>query len=439
MSLDTLVSVTVNLQNAQVEQAGFGVPLVAAYFPLSVFPQRVKEYAAATALADMVDDGLTASHPAYLAMQSVLSQNPKVTTVKLGRKANPSSQAIRWTPVNLTEDFVHTLTVEGTLCSYTNGSGESVAGIVTAMQALADAVTGADASDDTTHLTITPTTTNDLISVVSTADHADAQIEDLTADPGLAADLNAIVAEDAAWYGLLLDSNSAAEVAVAAAWAEARNIVFGATTQDSECKSAAVTDCIASTLQDTAYTRTFLMFHENPAQYAAAAWMGERFPSAPGSSTWAFKTPAGVTVSALKSAEIAALKGKACNYLIEVKGNNITLDGVTPSGEFIDVTRGIDWDRVRRQERLFTLLLNNPKVPYTDAGIAMVEAEMRAQNDAAVDAGLAAADPVPTVTVPRAADVSAANKAARALPDVGFSYTLAGAVHSVAVTGSVSA
>ena len=54
-----------------------------------------------------------------------------------------------------------------------------------------------------------------------------------------------------------------------------------------------------------------------------------------------------------------------------------------------------------------------------------------------LDGGLAA-DPAPVVTAPKVADVAAADKVARRLPDIDFTATLAGAVHEVVISGVIS-
>ena len=73
------------------------------------------------------------------------------------------------------------------------------------------------------------------------------------------------------------------------------------------------------------------------------------------------------------------------------------------------------------QFALFTSLI---KVPFTDAGIALVETAVRGVLQEGVAVGLLSPDPAPAVTVPKAADVSAEDKAARLLPDVKFTATL---------------
>jgi hypothetical protein len=82
------------------------------------------------------------------------------------------------------------------------------------------------------------------------------------------------------------------------------------------------------------------------------------------------------------------------------------------------------------------VLVANEKVPFTDEGIGLVAASVRAVLTAAVAAGVLASF---SLTVPRASAVSTANKTARNLPGVTFTGVLAGAIHTTAVTGRVSA
>ena len=58
--------------------------------------------------------------------------------------------------------------------------------------------------------------------------------------------------------------------------------------------------------------------------------------------------------------------------------------------------------------------------------------------DLGITQGILAADPAPTITVLKVADVSQADKANRNLPDITFNATLAGAIHKVTVRGTVS-
>lgn len=65
-------------------------------------------------------------------------------------------------------------------------------------------------------------------------------VAQVQADPGLSADLAAIQAENPGWYGLLITSNSDAEILAGATFAEANNKLFFASSQNSDNLSATV-------------------------------------------------------------------------------------------------------------------------------------------------------------------------------------------------------
>ena len=80
------------------------------------------------------------------------------------------------------------------------------------------------------------------------------------------------------------------------------------------------------------------------------------------------------------------------------------------------------------------LLAAADKIPYTDAGIAQVESQVRAQLDDGITAGGIAPEPY-TVTVPKAAAAAPADRAARILRNVKFSARLAGAIQKIVIQG----
>lgn len=269
-------------------------------------------------------------------------------------------------------------------------------------------------------------------------------IKDATTDPGVATDLGNVLAADADWYGLLLDSQSQAEVATAstgaAAWVEANKRILIAQTADGlALSSSSITD-VGYVLHAAGYARTGLLY--TPGLYTewhAAAWMGNRLPADPGSDTWAFKGLSGVSVYALTDTQRASLDAKYVNYYIDGGGLAITYPGVSSAGEFLDVTRFVDWLKARMQERVLAVQVNNDKIPFTDRGIALVVAEVRAQLQQGVNVGGIADDPAFTVSYPRASEVSSSDRAARRLSGVTFNGRLAGAIHELDITGNVTA
>lgn len=441
MSLEDIISVSITAQTTTVSRLGFGTPLIARVH--NVIPSIVRQY---SSLAAMTDDAWPATDPAVLVATKIASQNPKPNAWKVGKRASAFTQTVEFTPINIVEDYVYNFDivvgVETTNINYVVLAAATVQIVVTALQALIDAVAGITATDDTTHVTIATDTDGDLVDYVGVSDEPDNfQFEDITTDPGLAADLTAIETVDPdGWYALLLDSNSAAEILVAAAWIEARKKIFLTNTSDTEVVDNIVTDDVMTDLQGFSYARTAIIYSQaRLLNWSGAAWAGNRLPSDPGSSTWAFKTLAAVQVDAnLTGGQNAVIESKGGNVYRTIAGVNVTTFGITASGEYIDITRFIDWLDQRIKERIFGVLINNPKVPYTDIGVDLMSAQVQAQLLQGIAVGGLAADPAPVTTAPLVADIDPADKAARILPDITFTATLAGAIHQLVISGVLS-
>lgn len=440
MSLEDIVNVTITAQTSTPSRLGFGTPLIATVH--SVFPDLVREY---KKLSAMTDDGFVSSDLAVKIATKVFSQNPKPNSLKVGKRNLPYTQIIRVTPINVAEFYVYEFNVTVgavvTPITYTNGGAETVATVVTALQALVDAVAGVTATDDTTHMTVNTDAAGTLVDYDGFDEPDNFNFQDMTLDPGLVTDLDAIEGFDAdGWYCLLLDSQGEAEIAAAAAWIEARKKIFICNSMDHGIIDVSVTDDVLSDLLLNNYARTALIYTmAKLLNFSAAGWAGQRLPSDPGSSTWSFKSLAGVTVDTrLTGAHLSTIEAKNGNHYTLVASIPITRYGTTASGEFIDVTRFIDWLDARIKERIFGILINNEKIPYTDAGVDLMRGAVLAQLQQGITAGGLAADPAPTVTAPLVADIDPSDKANRILPDIEFQATLAGAIHKLVINGTLS-
>jgi hypothetical protein len=169
------------------------------------------------------------------------------------------------------------------------------------------------------------------------------------------------------------------------------------------------------------------------------------YPS--GSETWKFKQLAAISPSELTSTMSDRLDTDHLNYFAEYGGRNITMNGQVMAGEWIDVIRFRDWLQDDMQYRIYNLLIMNPKIPYTNPGIALVENQIIASLKAGQAAGGIAPDefdadgylvPGFTVTVPNSQSLSASQKASRVLTGVKFSARIAGAIHVVTVNGELT-
>ncbi len=262
-------------------------------------------------------------------------------------------------------------------------------------------------------------------------------------DPGVATDLAAALVADSSWFALVTMYNSDAYVKAVAAWAQSNRKLYFADSCESEAILEA-SDGTQGTLDDLkalGYSYVAGYWHENPSKMIAAAAAGNFCAYDPGQATAKFKSLIGVGASALTTTQRTNLVNRRANFLETVSGVSIVSNGTVFSTSigYIDVRRDLDYVESNMATNVFGALAGLPKIPYTDAGIAVIEAEVRAALRDAVEKTIFADDPAPTVTVPRAANVSTADKADRLLANVKWSATLAGAIHEVQITGVVSA
>lgn len=439
MSLSDIVNVTITAQTTSPTRASFGIPCVLTP-PHSHFADRCKYY---TDAAAMLTDGFVAGDAAYLAVLGLFSQNPRPTKVLVAKEPNITARVVNITPVALCTSMplhVYTVKVNGRSATYTADANplitEITAGLVGAITALGEAVT---ASDHNTYFTITANAANAPFRLEIDEFRYLVQ-EDVTTDgvgTGIAADIASLRLIDDDWYALLLCNSSKPRVLAAAAAIEALYKIMIVDSADGGILDVGVTNDIASSLKSANYQRTACIYHYNSTQAAAARWVGACLPKDPGSITWKFKTLAGLNSMSLTPTEVTNLENKHCNHYTSIAGVSITQQGVMGEGEFIDVTQSIDFLRSRMQEYIFTRLANSDKVAFTDPGIGVIEAEVRAVLKLCVGQGILAADPAPTTTVPKAADCTTADKLLRTLTPVQFQGTLSGAIHKVVVNGNV--
>lgn len=449
-TLSEHVSMTITQDSVGIARAGFGVPLIVSCN--AAFGERVRSY---SDLASVGDDFATTS-PEYLAARAMFSQSPHPTSVMIGRAVGKPTQVYTLNISTVEHSHTYKLTVKGPDLTTTDVTyaadaattdGEIVVGLVAALNAVfaTDGVTPQSvftAAGATSPFTITADTAGAWFSVEST-EVGYIKIEQTHAEPtpALATDLDAIQLENGDWYAFVTLYNSDAYVKAAAAWVEAVDApkIYAADLSMSETVTlAAGGSDTAQDLETLAYARTFTCYHPSPADMFGAAWLGKVLPLTPGSETWKFKTLSGVNPVATTSTHRVNLRAKTCNTIQTVAGRNITWEGNTLDGDFIDIQRGLDWLEDDMTKSVFEALAGANKIPYTNAGVALIEGKMRGTLKRAIAMGILTDDPAPVITVPKVADVSVANRTLRLLPDMKFSATVAGAIHKVTIAGVVS-
>jgi hypothetical protein len=233
------------------------------------------------------------------------------------------------------------------------------------------------------------------------------------------------------FYYLLSVEQGDDEITALAQWVSTKDKIYAASTS-------------STTLYQTLnglYDNVFLLVHDQPRQYPAEGLVALLAPQEVGSYTWTFKTIKNVSPAAYDNEQINDIhSNNACTYISE-GGVNITSHGVATSGEYMDVVQATHFIKSSMAKAVFELLAKTPKIPYTDAGIAMVVAEVDKVLKQAFKQGIIAdenGEPLYTITVPKRADIPANTKAQRILPDIEWTATIAGAVEKVEIKGTLA-
>ena len=409
---------------------------------------RVSTY---TSASDMIADGFSDTDPLYLMVADAFSQTPKPSMVKVGRR---QVSALDITVAKVTSAGVYTVKVNSLNANsetvtktytYTN-SGGTASAIATALQNLI--------SNDTKAV-VTATVTNEVITVTGKTDAAFAiEITNnmtqtvKTVDETIAETMTEITSYDNGWYGWALADRTQENIIAAANWTETVRKLFGTSIAEAGAYNP---DSITDTgylLYNGNYYRTHWWYHKDAnTDFPETAVMARCFAIEPGGETWANRKLAAVTADGLNDGQYQAITNKNGNTFERFRNVSITQNGKVAAGEYIDVIRFRDWLQEEITVNVFNALINRDKIPYTDEGIAVVEAQIRKALQLGVRRGGIAPDEYDengntnlgyTVEVPLAASISANQKASRVLNDVKFTARLSGAIHVVKITGSLT-
>ena len=456
MSVNGIVETSITRQSGQVATTGFGKLAVFAYHERHT--ERVLEFNNAADMLQANGGPFLATDITYIMANSAFSQSPRPTSILSVRRMYPLTRTVSVVPkANLVagqqfplNNTDYTVTINGEVFTYTTDASATVAEIIAGFVTLIHA--------GSQNVVVVPGTGSFIIfssqspgnnstpgpSYTIEVDSNLFDIEDITPVPtgvSMAEEIAATIDVDDSFYGIVGDWFSRALILDVAAAVEPMERLFVASTFDSDVTDNTMTTDVASELLAAGYNNTAFI-HSNQPELAAAGYHGKILPTIPGSATQKFKTIAGLSVQNYTATEISTMRAKNANFYVRRKGRNITCDGKVAGGEFIDTVRLIHWTNARICEAVFGVKVSNPKVPFTNAGIALEENAVRGVLLQGVANGGIATDPAFTITVPDANPnnengVNIADRANRILDGIEFCYTLAGAIHLTRVRGTV--
>ncbi|WP_240415026.1 DUF3383 family protein [Paenibacillus periandrae] len=237
------------------------------------------------------------------------------------------------------------------------------------------------------------------------------------------------------WYFLIAITNTVTDVVqiADAIEAEGKRMFFTRTSSKTDL----------ATIQAEDYMRTAVFYHTTTTNYPEAAWVGDTGALPVGSATWKFRTLTGIQPMAIDATELNAIHALGAVTYVTKAGTNSTSEGVVVEGEYIDNVMAQDWVKVNIENSVQFLLNREDKIPYTDAGISLIEGAVRTVLQAGFTQGIIAGDeagkPMYSTDFPTRGETTAADRAARVLTGGKFSFQLAGAIHSVdPIKGTIS-
>lgn len=173
-----------------------------------------------------------------------------------------------------------------------------------------------------------------------------------------------------------------------------------------------------------------------------AALVGETAGRAAGSFTYKNMKLSGVAAQELTDTEIEAIHKKGGITFVAKAGDNVTSEGKVAGGEYIDVIDSEDYIIQQLAYKTQKVLNNAAKVPYDNNGIAMLESVAVDVLQSAYNNGMIItnADGTPGYSVSYALreDTKETDRANRQYLGGSFTFALAGAVHEVEITGSIT-
>lgn len=452
-NIDNFVQVTVTKTSASVTRQGFGIPLGLFQVDTGVQASR---YASYSSTAEMTTAGFASTAPAFLWAQTVLGQEFSPVALAIGRRGLGANQVDTVT-IATADAGTWDITIDSIVYAYVADGGDTE---LTIAQGLLDAV-AADLDNAVTVPTVPLVAANFAVTAwvggeafvnggITVAGGGAGTFVNTTPD-GVAEvigdALTAIRLENDEWYQLNIESRQEADILLANTWVAGELKILVVQSNDPDVLTTTVPN-IGSDLGATNNKRTQLRWWHRVKDFMDGAMTGRaaafQLDQPDGVGTWAIKQLQVVAprVPALTTAEIANATANNADVYTETGGRGVTQTGASVEGEFMDVQTSLDWTQTRIQEDVFAAKATTPtKIPYTDPGIAIIDAAVLGVLRRGVTNGHYSADDpnLPKVTVPRAADVPVADKNARVLNGVIGEAILAGAIHKTIVQVNVTA
>ena len=454
-----VVVVTVTKTSAAIDRQGFGTPM--GVFQV-VIGTQANRFATYTTVQEMLDAGFAATDNAVQWATIVKAQNPAPQRFGIGRRT-PGTAQVDTVTITTTGIGTWTVTIDAIVFSFVAVAASTeqqiAVGLANNINASNPSPVSVNASVPVAGVfTVTANVAGEAFvnggivvpgagvgTFVNTVPNAAAEV--------MATTLAAILAENSVdWYGFSIETRNDVDITAADVFVTPLDKQFFGQSLDADALAGTPAN-IFDTIQALNNPRTTLFWHDDEREYldggALAIMSAANLDAAGGSITMFGKQVTGVPADNLSSAQVVNIAGDGesndgfgGNVYVPIAGRSVILWGKSSEGEFNDVQWTIDWTFFRVSEEVFGALVTTPtKIPYTNAGIAVVANEVRGVLNTGVTNGhFTNDDPAfPNVSVPLSSEVSTTDKNTRVLRNVVGNAKLAGAIHKTFIQINVAA
>lgn len=200
----------------------------------------------------------------------------------------------------------------------------------------------------------------------------------------------------------------------------------------------------ATTIAVSGLDHTVLFYCDatEAAPVPVAALVGETAGMAAGSFTYKNLMLSGILPQELTETEIEAIHNKGGITFVQKAGDNVTSEGKTVGGEYIDIIDSEDYIVQQIAYKTQRMLNTSAKVAYDNNGIAALESVAVDVLQSAYNNGMIATNEdgaaAYSVNYAMREDTTEADRAKRQYLGGSFTFALAGAIHHVEITGEIT-
>ena len=252
-------------------------------------------------------------------------------------------------------------------------------------------------------------------------------------------DITAMHEEQSDWIGYCSTFDSASDVATQAGSLVALGKFYSVVT-DSTATPATTNDFMALWHTKVALDNPASSgyYPESIGRWANVASLSYYLASVQGSYNPAFKGLQLITPNKYSATEETALRAANLNQYSNIGGQDLTWDGKNASGKgYIDTYLGALYLQIRLTEDLMNMMIQTPKLPYTDGGISTVGSVIDNRLAQCTSDGYLDETRPYQISLPVASQLS--DRASRVLPNVSFIAYTTGAINTIEIQGFIDA